>query len=53
MASKCLKLNDDNTELIVLGTLANLARVATEAINVEDRRIAKVTTSATAELTQQ
>ena len=41
MASNWLKLNDDKTEFIVLGTPANLAKVATEAICVGDHYIKK------------
>ena len=41
MASNWLKLNDDKTEFIILGTPSNLAKVATEAITVGDHRITK------------
>ena len=41
MATNWLKLNDDKTEFIVLGTPANLAKVATEAICVGDHHITK------------
>jgi hypothetical protein len=41
MAMNWLKLNNDKTEFIVLGTPGNLAKVATEAIHVGDHDIEK------------
>ena len=41
MASNWLKLNDDKTEFIILGSPANLAKVTTEAITIGNHRIEK------------
>ena len=41
MASNWLKLNDDKTEFIILGTPTNLGKVVTQDIKIGEHRIAK------------